>query len=76
MQGCGHRVDRSTPPGAESPTCGYRYKKPSLPKGDYTVTAQTRWLVDWTINGVSGSIPVVQEATTALPVGELQSLVR
>lgn len=75
-QGVGTRWTRATKPGAESPTCGYRYEKPSLPKSKYTVTAQTRWLVDWTVNGVSGSIPIVQEASTQLPVGELQSLVR
>ena len=26
-------------PGAKSPTCGYVYEKPSLPRGRYTVTA-------------------------------------
>ena len=75
-QGTGTRWTLSVAPGAESPTCGYRYQKPSLPKGTYTVTAQTRWTVDWQINGVTGSIPIVQEASTQLPVGELQSLVR
>ncbi len=75
-QGTGTKWTRSVKPGTESPTCGHRYEKPSLPKGKYTVTAQTRWLVDWTINGVSGSIPIVQQASTQLPVGELQSLVR
>lgn len=75
-EGAGTKWTPSTTPGAESPTCGYRYEKPSLPKGNYTVTAQTRWMVDWTINGVSGSIPIVQEASTELPVGELQALVR
>ena len=67
---------RAVEPGAESPTCGYRYQKPSLPKGNYTVTAHTHWAVNWSINGVTGSIPMVQEAATELPVGELQALVR
>ncbi len=75
-QGVGTTWRRSVTPGSESPTCGHRYEKPSLPKGEYTVTAQTRWMVDWAINGVTGSIPIVQEATTQLPVGELQALVR
>ena len=67
---------RAVEPGAESPTCGYRYQKPSLPKGNYTVTARTHWAVDWSINGATGSLPMVQETTTELPVGELQALVR
>ena len=75
-QGVGTRWTRTADPGSESPTCGHRYTKPSLPKGPYTVTAQTRWMVDWNINGVTGSIPIVQQSSTTLPVGELQSLVR
>lgn len=62
--------------GQESPTCGYRYSKPSLPKAKYTVTARTHWAIDWSINGQSGTIPYVQTASTQLPVGELQVLVR
>ena len=61
--------------GATSPTCGYTYTKPSLPKGSYTVTARTYWAVDWNINGTTGTIPFVQAASTTLPVGELQILV-
>jgi len=72
----GTKWTRSVPAGEESPTCGYRYTKPSLPKGKYTVTARTHWAIDWSINGQSGTIPYVQAASTELPVGELQALVR
>jgi hypothetical protein len=47
-----------------------------LPAGNYTVTARTYWAVDWNINGNTGTIPYVQAASTTLPVGELQVLVR
>lgn len=72
----GTRWVKGTPAGAESPTCGYRYEKPSLPGDAYTVTARTHWAIDWSINGQSGTIPLVQAASTELPVGELQALVR
>ncbi|WP_375425100.1 hypothetical protein [uncultured Friedmanniella sp.] len=62
--------------GAESPSCGYRYPKPSLPRGSYTVTANAVWAIDWNVNGTTGTIPFYQSATTKIPVGELQVLVR
>ncbi len=65
-----------TKPATPSPTCGYRYEKPSLPKGDYTVTAIGYWAVTWTVNGTSGVITVPRVATAPLPVGEVQVLVR
>lgn len=74
-QGAGREWGRWVKPGQES-SCGYRYEKPSLPKGSYTVTARTYWAVDWTTNGATGTIPFVQESSTELPVGELQVLVR
>ena len=70
------RWTRSVEPGAESPTCGYAYNKPSLPAGSYTITANAVWAIDWHINGTRGSIPFYQSASTQLPVGELQVLVR
>ena len=85
QMGDGHTVDcatggtkwsRSVPAGKPSPTCGYRYPKPSLPEGNYTVTATTRWAVDWSINGTTGTIPYTQTSSTSVPVGELQVLVR
>ena len=62
--------------GQPSPDCGHVYEKPSLPQGNYTVTATTYWSVSWTVTGQSGVIPYVQTAQTTLPVGELQVLVR
>ena len=63
-------------PGTKSPTCGYSYAKPSLPKDNYTVAAIANWAVTWTSNGQSGVINVPAVDTTELPVGELQVLVR
>lgn len=71
-----HRWTRDVKPGAESPWCGYRYEQPSLPKGEYTVTAHTVWAVDWRINATAGTIAMYQSASTTLPVGEVQALVR
>ncbi|MGI3780141.1 MAG: hypothetical protein ACRYG2_05120 [Janthinobacterium lividum] len=61
-------------PGAPSPACGHTYTKPSLPEGKYTITAYSTWAVDWSVNGVGGTIPLYQQASTAVPVGELQVL--
>lgn len=72
----GTRWSRSVEPGAKSPTCGYAYQEPSLPHGSYTVTANAVWAVDWAINGTTGTIPFYQSASTEIPVGELQVLVR
>ena len=65
-----------TTPGMASPTCGYTYTTPSLPRGNYTITAYSQWAVDWAVNGVGGTIPMYQQASTELPVGELQVLIR
>lgn len=59
-----------------SKACGHTYTQPSLPKGNYTITANSIWAVDWTINGATGTIPMYQTTTTELAVGELQVLVR
>lgn len=61
-------------PAAQSPSCGHTYKKPSLPKGNYKITAYSTWAVDWSVNGVGGTIPLYQQASTTVPVGELQVL--
>ena len=61
-------------PAAPSPACGHTYSEPSLPKGKYTITAYSTWAVDWSVNGVGGTIPLYQQASTTLPVGELQVL--
>lgn len=83
--GDGHKVSctdvsrkwtRGVKPGAKSPSCGYAYQRPSLPHGSYTITADAVWAVDWNINGTTGTLPFYQSASTELPVGELQVLVR
>lgn len=74
---CTDLTRRWTPavaPAAESPACGHTYKDPSLPEGSYTITAYSTWAVDWSVNGVGGTIPLYQQASTKLPVGELQVL--
>jgi hypothetical protein len=75
-RGTGTRWTTAVPAGQKSPTCGHTYEKPSLPRGDYTITATTHWAVDWNANGDTGTIPLTQTATTTLPVGEIQVLVR
>ena len=50
------RWTNAVEPGQKSPTCGYAYEKPSLPKGNYTITAVTTWNVTWTVNNQSGVI--------------------
>lgn len=75
-EGSGTKWTTAVQPGEKSDSCGYAYHKPSLPKGDYTVTATTVWQVAWTINDASGVITVPRSSTTQLPVGELQALTR
>jgi hypothetical protein len=75
-RGAGVPYAKSVSAGTPSPDCGYRYEQPSLPKGDYTVTAISYWAVTWTINGTSGVIAVPRQASASLPVGEVQVLVR
>jgi len=74
--GPGLRWTPAVEPGEKSPACGHQYAKPSLPDGNYTVTARTHWNVNWTINSQTGVIPMVQASSVELPVGELQVLVR
>ncbi len=65
----------SVKPGTPSPTCGYAYSWPSLPNGNYTVTATSRWEVDWSAVGFSGTLPLIASASRELPVGELHAVV-
>jgi len=74
--GSGRPWSTAVQPGTKSPSCGYSYPKPSLPKDNYTVAAIANWAVTWTSNGQSGVINVPAVDTTELPVGELQVLVR
>lgn len=74
--GAGDKWTNAVEPGTKAPTCGHTYTTPSLPKGNYKVSAVTNWAVTWTANGQSGVINVPAVETTELPVGELQVLVR
>lgn len=60
--------------GDPSPTCGHTYEAPSLPKGDYTITATARWTFAWSALGYSGTLPGEVTATRSVPVGELQAV--
>lgn len=61
--------------GDPSPTCGHVYGKPSLPKGEYTITATATWTAQWSAMGYSGTLPLRSSATRSIPVGELQAVV-
>ena len=74
--GAGTPYRNSTKPGTPSPSCGYRYEEPSLPEGNYTVSAVSYWAVTWTVNGTSGVITVPSVTSAPLPVGEGQVLRR
>ncbi len=55
----------------DSPTCGWRYKR----QGDYTVTATTTWVVQWTGGGENGSFAMPTTSSSAVvQVGQLQSV--
>ncbi|MDN5571229.1 MAG: hypothetical protein L0G22_08255 [Propionibacteriaceae bacterium] len=69
------RLPGGTKAGTPSPDCGYAYSWPSLPEGDYTVTATSQWSVTWSALGYSGTVPVEVSATRELPVGELQAVI-
>lgn len=59
-------------PGTPSPGCGHVYQQPSLPKGNYSVTATTVWEVDWAALGETGTVAFERTGPpTELPVGEL-----
>ncbi|MFV0452120.1 MAG: hypothetical protein ACK5LS_07735, partial [Propioniciclava sp.] len=60
--------------GDPSPTCGHMYEYPSLPDGDYTVTATASWTVQWSALGFSGTLTGESVATRDIPVGELQAI--
>lgn len=65
---------KTTKPALRSPTCGHTYTWPSLPKGNYRITATSHWTVNWAALGHSGTIPLQTTAQRELPVGELHSL--
>ena len=69
------RYRGSVEPGTASPTCGYRYARPSPQGRPYTVTATTHWVVSWSVAGFSGTLPGTHTAQRTLEVGELQAIV-
>lgn len=69
-----HAWKRTTKPATASPSCGYTYTWPSLPKGNYTITATSYWDITWSTLGVSGTATLQTSATRSLPVGELHAL--
>lgn len=55
----------------DSPSCGWRYKH----RGDYTVTATTTWVVEWTGGGETGAFAMPTTSSSAVvQVGQLQSV--
>lgn len=60
--------------GDPSPTCGHIYEYPSLPDGNYTITATAHWTFHWSALGYSGTLPGTTTTTRELPVGELQAV--
>lgn len=66
-----YRYTNRDPAGSKSPVCGYTYFK----KGDYTVTASTLWVVDWTAAGYSGQLVMETSGSRPLKIGELRAVV-
>lgn len=60
--------------GVESPDCGHRFVRPSLPEGRFTVTVTAEWVVRWSAAGFSGTLPMPMTSVVSVPVGELQSI--
>ena len=73
--GPGKKWTRSVEAGQAS-SCGYRYARPSLPKGSYTVRAVSHWSITWVVGAESGVVSMDQEGARPLLVGEPQVLVR
>ena len=65
-------------PGAESPDCGYTYRRSSLgePGGTFTVSVALSWDVTWEGGGESGRGPgMVTVSEVDVTVDEIQALV-
>lgn len=64
-----------------SPDCGHVYQRRSLPErtngtGKYAITATSVWVITWQGGGAQGTQTLRLSATSALAVGELQSVNR
>lgn len=66
-----YRYNSYVEPGAPSPTCGYVYKH----VGQYTVTATSAWIVNWTAAGYSGQLWLETSNSRPLKIGELRAVV-
>lgn len=62
---------------APSPTCGYMYETTSAnqPGEEFTITATSFWVVEWSGGGASGTIPLEFTQTRQQRVGEVQAIV-
>lgn len=54
-----------------SPTCGHTYSS----AGEYTITATSTWVVEWSGGGQTGTIPMELTASVGHEVGEVQTVV-
>lgn len=76
--GTSHQCGRGTPYQdshgvSASPTCGHMYTRP----GTYTVTATSRWRIDYAVDDVlSGSYEVSRATSTDIRIAEVQVLNR
>lgn len=55
-----------------SPDCGHTYTE----DGDYTVTATSYWVIEWTGLGQSGTINFDVSDSTGITMGEVQVIVQ
>ncbi len=64
--------------GANSPTCGYTYAKPSTgrPGGTYRVVATTTWHVVWRGGGESGVITTTRTSAVDVRINQAQVIVK
>jgi hypothetical protein len=84
--GNGHSVTCSGPgtryaaaaAGSSSPTCGYRYLKPSTskPGGTFHVVATTTWRVVWNGGGESGVITTTRTSAVDIRINQAQVIVK
>ena len=65
---------------AMSPTCGYRYTRPSVTaantNGRYTIVATTQWRVDWAGGGETGVLRPTSQSQTSVRIGEIPVVTR
>ena len=64
--------------GQSSPTCGYRYTRPSTgqPGGLYHIVATTTWQVQWRGGGESGAITTARISSADIRINQAQVIVK